>query len=491
MKKYLQNIFIFLLATIAAGCYDDKGNYDYRQMPEVEISGIKDDYIVYALDSFKIPVTIKVSKEELKNVSYEWKLNGEVIFTEKDLNVLVNFPNKTGMYAEFDMIDNETGIKYIKTFKVSVTSSYKNGWMILSDLGDKSQLCFMRNDNVFIENIYYLSNKEYLSGGAYAMCEHFLPWSADAGQVFVACQKGPGYSVELDGNSLQKMIHTEKEFIDGAPADFCPQSMDAVTNWDYLISAGKLYTRENQSGYEAQYQEGSFPNFPVIGDYELLPWTMRSNIFFSGDVIAFDKKHCSYVLLRSGEMNAFDYTNDATKAFNPSNMNKMLIAGGATSVGTPNYHFLTFLRDLSSGEILVQRFKFTGWRSKYSSTSEVVFPNASLINEQSKFAVCIGRKYAYFTAGKTLYVYNYEDNLVTPLRDDFMGNIRDIALCATNYERLGIAVENAENPEKSDFMILDVSVVGGGKTIPGTEVKGKCGKVVDILYKIGDQGDVM
>ena len=89
-----------------------------------------------------------------------------------------------------------------------------------------------------------------------------------------------------------------------------------------------------------------------------------------------------------------------------------------------------------------------------------------------------------------MYVYNHEDNLVSPLRD-FTTGIREIALCPTNFERLAIAVENADDPSKSDFMILDVSVVGKGKLIEGTEVKGKCGRVVDIIYKIGDQADVM
>ena len=328
---------------------------------------------------------------------------------------------------------------------------------MMSDLGDKSQLCFMRNDNVFVENVYHLYNNEYLSPGAFALCEHFLPWSASTGQVFIACRQGPGYSVEIDGNNMQKMINTEKEFIGGVPADFCPQSMDCVTNWDYLISAGKLYTRENLSGMDAQYQEGSFPNFPVEGDYELLPWTMRGNIYFGNDVIAFDKKHCSYVLLRNGEMKAFDYINDETKAFKPSDMGKMLLGGGPIETAYPMDKFLTFVKETATGKIFVQKFQFWGYSQKtYKSLSEVEFPDPSIIQDDSKFAVCVGRKNAYITAGKVLYVYNYEDNLVNVLRDDFTTDIREIALCATNYERLAIALENVEDPSKSDFMILDV-----------------------------------
>lgn len=480
-----------LLALLAAGCYEDKGNYDYSQLPEVTVTGLKSEYTAYMAEPFRIPVTVEIKNGDPANFSYEWKVNGKVVSTEKDLDVIVDFPAKTGMYGQYDVIDNETGVRTINFFTVSVSSAFKNGWLILSDLGDKSQLCFMRNDNVFVENAYHTYNNEYLSGGAFALCEHFLPWSSTTGQVFIACRKAPGYSVEIDGNNMQKMIHTEKEFIDGAPADFCPQNMTAVMNWDYLISAGKLYTRENRSGMSAQYQEGAFPNFPVEGDYELLPWTIRGNLFFNNDVIAFDKKHCSYVLLRSGEMRQFDYVNDVNKAFVPTNMGKMLIGGGASSIGSSQDQFLTFVKELNTGKVFVQKFQFSGYNQKtYKSLSEVEFPESSLIREDTKFAVCAGRKYAYFTSGKVLYVYNYEDNLVNALRDDFTTNIREIALCATNYERLAIAIENAEDSAKSDFMILDVSVLGKGKIVEGTEVKGKCGPVVDIIYKIGDQADV-
>lgn len=85
--------------------------------------------------------------------------------------------------------------------------------------------------------------------------------------------------------------------------------------------------------------------------------------------------------------------------------------------------------------------------------------------------------------GNTLYVYNHKDNTVKTLRDDFGRPIRDIAVCPTNYERLGIVLENAEDPGMSDFMVLDVSVVAGGKVVDGMEFYGRFGKVVDLKYE--------
>lgn len=117
------------------------------------------------------------------------------------------------------------------------------------------------------------------------------------------------------------------------------------------------------------------------------------------------------------------------------------------------------------------------------------FPDPSIINENTKFAVCQNRPYVYIASGNVLYVYNHKDNTVKPLRSDFERTIRDIAVCPTNYERLGIALENADDTSKSDFMVLDVSVVGDGKTLEGMEFIGKFGRVVDLIYKIGNQWD--
>ena len=139
------------------------------------------------------------------------------------------------------------------------------------------------------------------------------------------------------------------------------------------------------------------------------------------------------------------------------------------STENPTDEFLTVLKSNSENKAYVQKFRFSGWNAKtYRSISEVEFPDPSIINENTKFAVCQNRPYVYIASGNVLYVYNHKDNTVKPLRSDFGRTIRDIAVCPTNYERLGIALENADDTSKSDFMVLDVSVVGDGKTLEGT-----------------------
>lgn len=152
-----------------------------------------------------------------------------------------------------------------------------------------------------------------------------------------------------------------------------------------------------------------------------------------------------------------------------------------------------FLIPDTDNTIYVQKFLFWGYRSplNFYSRGEEVFPEPDIINEDTKFAFCKDRPYVYIASGNTLYEYNHKDNTVRVLRDDFGRPIRDIEICPTNPERLGIVLENAENPEQSDFMVLDVSVIAGGKVVDGMEFYGKFGKVVQLKYKIGYMGDVM
>lgn len=488
----MKRIFLFLISVIAlviSGCYEDKGNYDYRESSQPSVKGIEGTYNVYMGDQLVIKPEVAWSGEEMQNVSYAWRIENELISEEKDLDVVVGgIPVRSGLYGEFVIKNEDTGIEYLTLFRVNAKSAFSSGWLLLADEEDHSVLSYVRDDGELYSDIYKMMNHAELSGGGYALSEHWLFTSDEIGQVFVACQKGPEYSVELDGNSFIKMVATRDEFVGGAPANFKPMGMKCVYNYDYLMSDGKLYVRYVDNPHSAQYQDGFFPNFPYPGDYELSGMMLRGNIIVSNEIICFDKKSSSYVLLQDGELKEFDYVNDAQKRFKPSNMDKRVLDGGAIKTESPTDVFLTILKGNHDGKAYIHQFQYDGYRTrKYTSLAETEFPDASIINDDSKFAVCLNRPYVYIASGNVLYVYNYEDNVVEPLRSDFGRKILDIAICGTDSQRLGVVLENATDASKSDFMELDVSVVAGGATVEGMEFVGKFGRVKDLIYKIGDQ----
>ena len=493
MKKSIL-FLILMIGWLIEGCYEDKGHYNYTQISGPVVTGIEKFYTVYDGGNFDIHPTITWTHGELENYTCSWKVDGIEVSNKSELTEEVkSLPVKANMYSEFTITDEDTGVEYITQFRVTVSSVYERGWLLLADQGTTSMLSLVRNDKTVYEDVYRLANDADLAGGAVGLYEHWTPWSEEVGQVFVACQNGQEYSVELDGSSLKKMVATKEEFVGGMPADFKPMSMNCIANYDCLVSNGKLYVRHVEASSSAMYQDGLFPNFPYQGDepYELSQWTARGNLLFSNEVLAFDKLSSSYMVFRNGSLSKFsnDYTEEPF--FNPSNMNKTVLDGAAVATESPQDDYLVFLKSNTDNTIYVQKFLFYGWRSPKSfySRGEVEFPEPGIINENTKFAFCQNRPYVYIASGNTLYVYNHQDNAVRVLRDDFGRPIRDIAVCPTNYERLGIVLENAEDPGMSDFMVLDVFVVAGGKVVDGMEFYGRFGKVVDLKYKIGYQWD--
>lgn len=448
MKKSIL-FLILMIGWLIEGCYEDKGHYNYTQISGPVVTGIEKFYTVYDGGNFDIHPTITWTHGELENYTCSWKVDGIEVSNKSELTEEVkSLPVKANMYSEFTITDEDTGVEYITQFRVTVSSVYERGWLLLADQGTTSMLSLVRNDKTVYEDVYRLANDADLAGGAVGLYEHWTPWSEEVGQVFVACQNGPEYSVELDGSSLKKMVATKEEFVGGMPADFKPMSMNCIANYDCLVSNGKLYVRHVEASSSAMYQDGLFPNFPYQGDepYELSQWTARGNLLFSNEVLAFDKLSSSYMVFRNGSLSKFsnDYTEEPF--FNPSNMNKTVLDGAAVDTESPQDDYLVFLKSNTDNTIYVQKFLFYGWRSPKSfySRGEVEFPEPGIINENTKFAFCQNRPYVYIASGNTLYVYNHQDNAVRVLRDDFGRPIRDIAVCPTNYERLGIVLENAE-----------------------------------------------
>ena len=70
------------------------------------------------------------------------------------------------MYAEFVITDEDTGVEYITQFRVTVSSVYERGWMLLADQGETSMLSLVRNDKIVYEDAYRLANDADLAGGA-------------------------------------------------------------------------------------------------------------------------------------------------------------------------------------------------------------------------------------------------------------------------------------------------------------------------------------
>ena len=106
------------------------------------MSGIETNYVLGLHEYLEITPDIELSNEN-ESISYEWSIDYETVSTERNLSFKCDeLLNDVNCYFK---ASSSTGAK-IAEFKLSVTSPYDKGLLLLSQTGDGAMLTFKRLD---------------------------------------------------------------------------------------------------------------------------------------------------------------------------------------------------------------------------------------------------------------------------------------------------------------------------------------------------------
>lgn len=153
-------IKILLAATLLlGGCFKDKGNYDYKPIPEVTIENVPEllellgnsDHIV--VNPRVVSETEGVITEDNPNYTFyhalERKSGGWIQQSKRwvtlnpdgalNIDTLASFAPNTYV-GLFKATDNRSGVEYIKTYEIKVTSPTYEGWMVLCNEGPERRV---------------------------------------------------------------------------------------------------------------------------------------------------------------------------------------------------------------------------------------------------------------------------------------------------------------------------------------------------------------
>ena len=143
MKR--KSIYLFILAGLIAlsGCLDDKNNYDYTDINELEgeITGMKDEYSISYSEDLTITPAFKFTIDrENPDVSYEWRLDGNLLQGETGPSCTFSF-ERGGLYEiTFSVIDNKTQVRFSRSCRLKVRSPFTRGWVVLSEGGGRQSV---------------------------------------------------------------------------------------------------------------------------------------------------------------------------------------------------------------------------------------------------------------------------------------------------------------------------------------------------------------
>ena len=73
MKKIINLLFIIPLSVILASCYDDKGNYDYINLPDITIKA-KDTVNVTQLHTLELPADVSLNGGTETDYEFNWRI---------------------------------------------------------------------------------------------------------------------------------------------------------------------------------------------------------------------------------------------------------------------------------------------------------------------------------------------------------------------------------------------------------------------------------
>ena len=277
--KYILFYLLSLVIGMTA-CLDDKGNYDYVPLRNVNIK--LDNYAVncFVRDTVEVHPKIDFLTDDSTDYSFEWQVDYEVVSTD---SVLRFVPTVAKNYeCRFAVKDMRTAKVYSTTMTIVAATIYQEGFAILYEENGVSKLGHINVPTRLLEqeysayyDLYKEANGEDMGSGPVKLVQHFF-WNAtnicDHSEVLVIQNGGQG-PVELNGNTNEKEVLTADEFIGGTLPENCrpvsafyPFYMNVV-----LDDNGNIYTRYIRTPQEMGYHASMYNNVPVYinGGYKI------------------------------------------------------------------------------------------------------------------------------------------------------------------------------------------------------------------------------
>ena len=145
MKKIIYLFFFIPLMINLAACYDDTGNYDYTDLPDVDI---KMQDTVYATQFKTLELTADVDLNDAPESDYEfnWRIwSNEIggVWEQKEIgnsrNLTYEVAEIPGSYTLVLTVTNKkTEVKTHKQIYLAVQGSITEGWMVLQEKEGKT-----------------------------------------------------------------------------------------------------------------------------------------------------------------------------------------------------------------------------------------------------------------------------------------------------------------------------------------------------------------
>lgn len=142
MKKIFAVFYVFILFGLLS-CYEDKGDYDYKAINEIVISGIDENYERIKWAELKITPNLTFTISEDDSLTYAWEIGGKTVSTEKNLHYNVDVDIADDPYkCRYVVVNTNGNVRYFQEFTLNVVTAFNRGILVLSEQEGNALLSF-------------------------------------------------------------------------------------------------------------------------------------------------------------------------------------------------------------------------------------------------------------------------------------------------------------------------------------------------------------
>ena len=537
MKIHTLFAAIFLLFIVTA-CYEDKGNYEYREMNDIEITvEMEDKHPSYALGDV-VTCTPKLTfalGQESTNLDYEWSFAGKKISHTRNLEwVADTVANDKAL--QLAVLDKNTGVTYFGHIYITVSSKYAaDGWVVLSEKDGNSTLAFIRHvsgvntPSAAVRDVYQMINGHPMGTGPMSVYPHWTSsWGGEeeASWLWVA-QKGGQGALDVSGSTYQQKATLSQIFLKQTyPEGFVPAAVMDLQILSLAIGEdGTIYTRVKETN--KLFNTGRFIDRPLTSDAKgevkvdgsMIAYTRFD---YQAGLLCYDKNSAQYLHIGdyvdydSGEtrvgkalplkVDEGDYKEGDAKLNDMRNHKVHFV--GASSKGTDfTMSYMAVIENQTTGKFYLQKFtveaydgKMSAVPTKFESQEEMV-GLGNVINGSAKnsFALCNYQEqapYMFISKDNMLYLYYMSNSTLYPCAQ-FESNITSMNVNIYYNRCLMVGLENGDVVILKGIRSadgepnLDRYVINGGNTIQVTDAENDFvlfhekdfGRVVQVFYR--------
>lgn len=269
----------FLLLCLFSGCFEDEGNYDYKELngPNwlidvnssfIRMTGYEGRIIKFTGRNYFKWDTDSALHEA--NVRYEWKLRDKVFGREADFEIetdslikfleLENPFNEDGHSGTFNIIDQTTGISFMSRFYLKIKARFSEGnWLVLSESGNTSKLSYVERKSRYgpsgaIEVFYELTddvfktiNGEDIPGKPITLAKAMAKNVGSLGSTTIMTDK---VAYVINNETMVKVSELKDEFLSGTPENLNVVDRHDCENYTFITTRdGRIFRRIMSENY--------------------------------------------------------------------------------------------------------------------------------------------------------------------------------------------------------------------------------------------------